>query len=204
MRRYGWPRRRLALGAGFFVATVLIAGCGRTTDGARQKNPLSADARKCGPSNGLLSIGEKLPDGCILEDFVGGRRVTLGEIRAGKPVMINFWATWCPYCIKEMPDLQRVYSALGDRVQIVGLDLLAINGETRGAAAGLARETGVRYPLAYDEGAILYGHMTARLVMPTTVFARADGTIVYRVFGPQNERRFRELLRTYLRIGSGG
>lgn len=198
MSRDGWSWRQLALGAGLLVVTILIAGCGRSVAG-NDRGSLKAEARKCAPS-GLLSVGEKLPDGCIVKEFVGNQRITLGEIRAGKPAVINFWATWCPYCIKEMPDLQRVYAALGGRVQVIGVDLLGVQGETRAAAEKLARDTGVHYPLAYDEGAVLYGNLTARLLMPTTVLARADGTIVYRVFGPQKEQQFRELIRRYLGI----
>src|SRR5947208_10602009 len=124
-RRYGL-RRPLTCCARLAVGSVLLASCGHAAGNAIEKPP-SAAQRKCGP-NGLLSEGERLPDDCILETLDGGQRVTLGVLRHNKPVVINFWATWCPYCIKEMPDLERTYTRLQNRVEVIGLDLLNVQG----------------------------------------------------------------------------
>jgi DsbE subfamily thiol:disulfide oxidoreductase len=50
-----------------------------------------------------------------------GRTVRLSEFR-GKPVLLNFWATWCPPCRKEMPDLQSFHKQYGDKITVLGIN----------------------------------------------------------------------------------
>ena len=68
------------------------------------------------------------------------------------------------------------------------------------AAASLASQTGVGYPLGFDEAGALYFRMAPSLLMPTTVFVRADGTLAYRQFGPLREDRLRELIHEQLGV----
>ena len=63
--------------------------------------------------------GYRAPD-FAFEDLEGNT-VRLSELR-GKPVLLNFWATWCPPCRKEIPDLQRFYEQYGDRITLLGID----------------------------------------------------------------------------------
>ena len=116
----------------------------------------------------------------------------------GRPAVINFWASWCTYCIEEMPGFQRLFDAFGGRVEFVGINLLDVQGETRAAAERFAKSTGVRYLLAYDRGGRLDGHVSARLVMPVTVLLNDQGIVVHRQFGPLNEKQLRELLEEKL------
>ena len=95
------------------------------------------------------------------------------EALQGKPVVVNFFASWCTPCRLEMPDLQRVHAALGDRVQFVGLNLQ----ENAGRASDVVADTKVTYSIGLDpEGAIYrsFGGLT----MPTTVLLDAKGTVV--------------------------
>lgn len=64
-------------------------------------------------------LGALAPDFTLLD--LDGRPWTLSQFR-GKPVLLNFWATWCPPCRKEMPDLQRFSAQYGDRVQLLGVN----------------------------------------------------------------------------------
>ena len=176
---------------------VVLLSCGSpkgsdTTD--------TADDRNCDFKSGLVSVGERLPADCTFEPLDGGKVITLKEFRGEKPMVLNFWASWCVYCIDEMPDFQRVYAALDGRVAFLGLDLLSIQGETKPAATALARKTGVRYPLGYDEGGIIYGHFAPRLLMPVTVLVRSNGILAHRQFGPLNAARLRELIRIHLGV----
>lgn len=179
------------------VSALLLAGRDPGRSSARE--PSSPAARRCDVA-GVISEGERIPADCLIEPMDGGPFVSLKEAQAGKPFVINFWASWCVYCIREMPDFQRVYERAAGRVSFLGLDLLNIQGETRSAAAKLAGETGVRYPLGYDEGAELYARMTPRLLMPTTILVRADGRVAFRQFGPLTARQLQDLIRKHFGI----
>jgi cytochrome c biogenesis protein CcmG, thiol:disulfide interchange protein DsbE len=100
-----------------------------------------------------------------------GGRVRLADLR-GRPVVLNFWASWCPPCLAEMPEFQRVHQRLGDRVAFLGVN----QRDQAQAAEQLARSTGVTYPLALDVAGRSFDAFGG-LGMPTTVLIRADGTV---------------------------
>lgn len=160
--------------------------------------------RACGELRGFLSEGERLPGECLIESFDERSYVSIDEFPEGKPLVLNFWASWCVFCIKEMPDFQRVYERVAGRVAFLGLDLLGVQVETRSAAEALAARTGVQYPLAYDEDGELYLQLSPRLLMPTTIFVRADGVIAYRQFGPLDEQELERMIATHLGVEMGG
>ncbi len=102
-----------------------------------------------------------------------GTETTLGAF-LGKPVVINFWASWCPACVAEMPDLARVEAEVRDRVTFIGLDL---QDPDRAAAEAMAAETGVEYLLGEDPDGSIYAFFGG-IGMPTTVFIDAQGNVL--------------------------
>ena len=103
----------------------------------------------------------------------GGAQASLSQY-AGKIVVLNLWASWCPPCRAEMPDLQRLYSAYAARgVVVVGVD----EGESREHAASFARALGIRYPIWIDEDQ-RYGRVYAALGLPTTVIVNRSGVVM--------------------------
>ncbi len=102
-----------------------------------------------------------------------GETVALSDFE-GKPVVLNFWASWCPACAAEMPDFEQVHQALGDDVTFIGVDMQDIS---RDAALQLVEETGVSYQLVDDPIGAVYSQFGG-LAMPTTVFIDAQGRIV--------------------------
>ncbi len=72
-------------------------------------------------------IGSAAPDFTITD---AQRTVSLNQFR-GKPVVLNFWATWCPPCIEEMPSLVQLHKELGDRVTILAVSEDADDGALR-------------------------------------------------------------------------
>ena len=109
-----------------------------------------------------------------------GRQVTLASL-AGKPAVINFWASYCPPCRAEMPLLQRL---VGQRS---GMQLVLVDeGDSSQAARSFLGEVGLNQAALLDSD-LSVGHAYGAIALPTTVFVRADGTIAARHIGQLDE-----------------
>jgi thiol-disulfide isomerase/thioredoxin len=107
----------------------------------------------------------------------------------GKPVVLNFFGSWCPPCLREMPDFQAVAQRYKGRVAFVGVTF----SDTRPQAEAVLRRTGVTYPAAFDpesKVALAYG-LTG---MPTTVFISPKGKLLERAQGELNEPQLEKIL----------
>lgn len=125
----------------------------------------------------------------------GGTDRALGELLGTRPVVLNFFASWCAPCIEEMPAFEQVHRSLGDRVAIVGM---AYRDSAGDALATVAR-TGVTYPAYADaEGSALtwFGGLS----MPATVFIDAAGDVVDVHSGALTEDALRGKLRDLLGV----
>jgi cytochrome c biogenesis protein CcmG/thiol:disulfide interchange protein DsbE len=106
-----------------------------------------------------------------------GQNVSLAAFR-GRPLVVNFWASWCIPCRTEMPLLEQAFQAEHGRVQFLGIDA----NDTQGAAKAFLDQVHVTYPAASDaNGSVatqfgLFG-------LPTTLFISASGTVVGRYIG---------------------
>jgi cytochrome c biogenesis protein CcmG/thiol:disulfide interchange protein DsbE len=106
-----------------------------------------------------------------------GQHISLSQY-AGRPVVINFFASWCVPCRQETPMLARFYRTERAKVPVIGLD----ENDSAAAAQKFAAQAGVTYPLGFDpavQAADAYG-VTA---LPQTFFLNASHHIVKRVFG---------------------
>ncbi|MFN2529471.1 MAG: TlpA family protein disulfide reductase [Candidatus Baltobacteraceae bacterium] len=91
----------------------------------------------------------------------------------GKLVILNLWASWCPPCRAEMPDLQRLYNTYKNRnLVVVGVN----QGESIQQARAFATALGIHFPILVDQ-AQAYGRVYAALGMPTTFIIRPDGIV---------------------------
>lgn len=90
------------------------------------------------------ALGAPAPDFELAD--LQGRSVRLSQF-LGRPVLLNFWATWCPPCRKEMPDLQAFSERYGDRIQVLGvnLDFAAKVSTTNQVVLDFLQEYGVTY-----------------------------------------------------------
>jgi len=114
--------------------------------------------------------------------------VPLASLR-GKPLLVNFFASYCTPCIEEMPALESAYQALGDQVQFLGLAMQ----DRPQAALDLVERTGVTYPVAQDPDSSVITALGG-IVLPTTVLLDADGEIVASHAGELTEAEILELI----------
>lgn len=105
-------------------------------------------------------------------EFFDGSSQQLSELR-GRPVVLNFWASWCPACISEMPAFGEVHRRFGDEVVFIGVNMQEVDLD---AALRLVEETDVEYRLVHDRDGALY-NLFGGIAMPTTVFISATGTV---------------------------
>ncbi len=168
------------------VLAVLVVGCSGAPSG-----PQAGDGGTLEPLATLAS-GEEVASATL------PRLVGEGEVRTdqlGRPAVINFWATWCTFCVDEMPDFERVHQDVGDEVLFVGVNL----EDNLDKARRLATETGVTYELVVDADGSFFRAVEGR-GMPTTLFVEADGTVAHRHAGPLDAERLRELVEEHLEV----
>jgi thiol-disulfide isomerase/thioredoxin len=115
-------------------------------------------------------VGEPAPVFALANDR--GAAVSLEHYR-GRVVVMNLWASWCPPCRAEMPDLQRLAQAYASSgVAVVGVN----EGESPERAGAFAASLGIRFPIWIDAQQ-QYGRVFSALGMPTTAIVDRNGTI---------------------------
>lgn len=119
---------------------------------------------------GYAQIGSPMPD-VALQDL-DGNTVRISDY-AGQPVLVNAWATWCPPCKAEMPDLQKYY----DKHQSNGLVLLAINaGEGPSQVSQFIQQNGFTFPVLLDP-AVQALSTLGITSFPTSILVGRDGVV---------------------------
>lgn len=125
-------------------------------------------------------IGETTGEKIVAPDFTvydaQGNPVKLSDF-AGKPVVLNFWASWCPPCKSEMPHFNEIYGEVKDTVVFMMVDLTDGSRETQERGQAYVDEQGFTFPVYFDldlDAANTYGISS----IPTTIFIDADGYAV--------------------------
>lgn len=190
---------KLKLLSGVLALVLLLGGAwflyGRLSQGvaADQLAPLdsappaesaSATAPAEDPQQSDPAEPPAAPDFTVYRE--DGSEVHLSDY-LGKPVVLNFWASWCPPCQSEMPEFDRVYREMGDQVQFLMVDVAnGYRGESVEVASAFVAEKGYQFPVVYDtasSAADAYGAYS----LPTTFFIDAQGKAVAHAVGAISE-----------------
>ena len=129
------------------------------------------------PRHGAAAqLNQTAPDFAVYD--VEGRVVQLSDFRGEKPVFINFWATWCPPCMREMPEMQKLYARRGHEFELLAVNFL----EHRPQVVPWVEQYGLEFPILMD----VTGEVSSRYGVwsyPTSVFIDKDGVVRGRFVG---------------------
>ncbi|NTW70941.1 MAG: TlpA family protein disulfide reductase [Eubacteriaceae bacterium] len=121
-----------------------------------------------------------------------GNKVKLSDFK-GRPVVLNFWASWCPPCKSEMPHFNTVYATVRDDVVFMMVDLVDGQRETLQKGQEYVADQGFDFPVYFDtqgQAANAYGISS----IPTTFFIDSDGNIIKAYQGAIDEETLNEAI----------
>ena len=128
------------------------------------------------------------PEPALAPDFTvydkDGNEVQLSDY-AGKPIVLNFWASWCGPCQMEMPDFHEKYLELGQDVHFLMVNMTDGSRETVDSASAFVDKNAYAFPVFYDtavDAAMTYGVYS----LPTTYFINAKGHAIAQATGSIN------------------
>ena len=127
-----------------------------------------------GDGNGANAATTPAPDFTMTD--ADGATLTLADFK-GKPVLLNFWASWCGPCQSEMPDIQTAWKEHGTDVEFVIVNMTGMNGETEQSAKAFLADAGYTFPCYFDannSAATAFGVSS----IPQTYLINAEGNII--------------------------
>lgn len=121
------------------------------------------------------------PDPVAMPDITlydaDGNAMLLSAVRDGKPAVVNFWATWCSYCVAEMPDFETAYGTYGEEIAFVMLNATDGVRETVAIAQDYIAEQGFTFPVYYDSESLDASYQIGVTGYPASIFVDADGNV---------------------------
>ena len=130
------------------------------------------------------------PDFVVYDEAENAVRLSDFE---GKPVVVNFWASWCPPCKEEMGDFEKIYRKYGDKVEVMMINTTDGMQETKERAKAHIEEEGYTFPVYYDtdlSASVAYGVTS----IPVTYFVDTDGNLFTYVRGMTNYETLEEII----------
>ena len=164
------------------MAAALSACAGKTDD--KKQGTKTAGTKKDESKEERTAKGES-EKGMTAPDFevtlLSGKTVKLSDYR-GKRVLLNFWATWCPPCVGELPHIEKKYAEYKDKMHFV---ILSVDDNEQDPARFI-QSKGYTFPAAYGDHQAL-GRAYGIDAIPASYIISADGHIIARIVGSMNE-----------------
>jgi len=133
--------KTLIVGIIIFVVGLLVFGRWYSGGVTQTSNPYGAH-NQANISN--VTGSQLAPDFSLAK--LGGGTISLAEFRGKKPVVVDFWASWCPNCRRDMPHLNRFYEKYKDKVEVIGINLQ----EEGSTVQSFISSRGITFPIALD------------------------------------------------------
>jgi peroxiredoxin len=139
--------------------------------------------------------GKPAPD-FTLTDFEGNV-LKLSDLK-GKPVFIDFWAKWCPFCTEEMPEIEKIHQEFGDDVVVLGIH--RTNTESAGVGEDFAKnDIKITYKILQDKNDEVYRAYTPGFAgMPVAAWIDKNGILTKLKIGPKTNEEMRENVEAVL------
>lgn len=154
--------------------------------------PDNTSAPPAGGRTGAPGNRNAAPDFTVTDG--GGNRVSTADL-SGRPVILNFWATWCPPCRSELPAFDKLYRQYGNEVSFMMIDLTDGYRETVEGVKKFMSENGYTFPVYYDtEGSAAEAYNVSSI--PFTVAVGRNGNIVGTHLGAMSEAALEKLIKT--------
>jgi peroxiredoxin len=135
----------------------------------------------------IVEIGKPAPDFTLTD--INDDDVTLSDFK-GKKVLLNFWATWCPYCVKEMPDLNKLYKENEENLVVIGVDV----GEDVEIVNKFLKENNVDYPIILDTNGRVALKYNAHISLPTSYIIDEEGVVKASQIGMMSYEQMKSLI----------
>ncbi|HEB69808.1 MAG TPA: TlpA family protein disulfide reductase [Desulfobulbus sp.] len=140
-----------------------------------------------------LGVGDTIPS--FSGTDLDGKPVDMAQVIGKQPVMLIFWASWCPNCKREVPEINKFYDKYGPQ----GMAFIGINvgfNDSIGRARAFMKITKMAYPVLFDAKGTLSKEYKVRGV-PTVIVADKQGKVVSRSFGAPEitDKQFKQLNR---------
>ena len=182
------------------TAVACTGDAGNATSGDDEEIPKIVLSQDSPDFVADADISPEASDGTDLSgltfDLFDGGVGTIADY-AGTPLVVNFFASWCPPCVREMPEFQEVFERLDDQVAFLGLS----QDQSPQDALALVEATGVTYDVAWDLDLEVYG-ATGSIAMPTTAFVSPSGELLDTFAGALDADSLVEFIENVLGIAA--
>ena len=177
--------RRVSLGllAMVLAGILVIQGC------TSSSQSITSDGQEATTG---VNVGEAAPDFTLVD--LEGNQVTLSDFR-GKTVFVNFWATWCPPCRAEMPEIEAIYQEYKDKgVVVIGVDIL----ESEDVVRQFVEQGGYNWTFVLDTSGEVAGNYKVTAI-PISFFIDREGIIQAVNIGAMTKRAMEDKLAETMR-----
>lgn len=169
----------LLIGAGVAYSVLAPAADNKQievtgTDAVQETEVDAADDTGDGNGNGANAATTPAPDFTMTD--ADGATLTLADFK-GKPVLLNFWASWCGPCQSEMPDIQKAWEAHAQDIDFVIVNMTGMSGETEQAARTFLADNGYTFPVYFDKDSSAAAAFGVNSI-PQTYLIDAEGNIL--------------------------